>query len=524
MKIANTSEIRKLDELASSEHGLSEEILMENAGIAVYTVIEKEMGVSGKHFAIFCGTGNNGGDGLVVARKLVSSGASVSIFIIGNMNKLSEGYKKELQRLEGFPAEVFELTHVNRVVELSIEKSCAIIDAIFGIGLKRKIAGLHKEVINEINISCKPVFSVDIPSGINADTGEVMSVAVKATFTVTFGLPKLGLFAYPGAEYVGNLYVSHISFPPNLYESEAIKTELNMPPPLPKRKADSHKGDFGKALFISGSKSYLGAPYLSSYAFLKSGGGLSYLAAPQSIAYLAASKAREVIIFPQEENVHGSLSYGALQNLIELSEKVDLVSIGQGLSLDEETEMLFRDLLKKVAKPVIIDGDGLTFVSHSPEILKERKYPTIITPHIGEFARITSLPIEDVKKHKFELVSETARELNSIIVLKGAFSLISDGGKTYVNLTGNSGMATAGCGDVLDGAIAAFMCAGLSPIVATRTGVFIHGLSGDLKAKEIGEDGLTAKDVLEGLPFAIKYFRKLYYDISEGYYERARII
>jgi len=336
MKVASVDEITNLDKNAEKKFGISQEILMENAGNAVFHVIENEIDVREKRFVIFVGPGNNGGDGFVVARKLASTGAKVSLFFIGDKNKLRGVAKKNYIRLNGFPIEQYNIESFDRIVETSIEQSNAIIDAIFGTGLSRKVSGIHKEIIQGINLSNKTVISVDIPSGINGDTGEVMGIAVKADYTVTFGLPKRGHFLYPGAEYTGKLYVSHISYPPSLYESSEINVQLNMLVELPTRKKDTHKGDYGKALFIAGGKNYLGAPMFCSYAFLKSGGGLSYLATPKSIAPFIAMKASEVIIIPAMETKEQSISMQNLDNLLKLSEQMDIVAIGSGGTMETD--------------------------------------------------------------------------------------------------------------------------------------------------------------------------------------------
>lgn len=522
MKVASVMEMKKLDDMASNEFGISKEILMENAGNAAFKVIEREMGeISGKKFVIFAGTGNNGGDGFVLARILAGSCGIVTVFVIGEVSKIKEPARVNYERLLKIGVEVIELKHVNQVMEIALLNCDAVIDAIFGIGLQRPIEGLYRNIVDEINRSGKTVFSLDIPSGINGDTGEVMGTAIKANYTVTFGLPKLGLFNYPGAFYAGKLYISNISFPKKLTENEEIKVQLNIPSRLPERNLDAHKGDFGKALFISGSKSFLGAPYFSSYSFLKVGGGMSYLAAPQSIIYNILSNAKEVIALPQDETPEGTISYKNLEKLVDFSDKVDVVSMGQGISLNEATKKLFTELVKRIKKPIIIDGDGITIISENPNLLKKRKYPTIITPHVGEFSRLIKTPIDEIKKNRFNIIKEYASKLNAIIVLKGSYSLISDGNYTYINTTGNPGMATAGSGDVLDGVIAFFVGIGLAPIDAARTGAFIHGLSGDIKSKSIGLDGLVSTDILEGLPQAIRIFKESYYDIVGNLYERA---
>jgi len=525
MKIASVSEIVNLDKMAGEEFGISSEILMENAGNAVFYVIEKEIGVRGKSFAIFIGTGNNGGDGLVVARKLASTGAKVSLFLVGDKNKLKGIAKKNYERINGFPIERYNVKFFDRITEMNIDKSDAIVDALFGTGISREITGIYKEIIQGINISGKKIVSVDIPSGVNGDTGEIMNTAVKANYTVTFGLPKRGEFLYPGAEYIGKLYVSHISYPPSLYESNEINVQLNTPVRLAEREKDTHKGDYGKALFISGGKNYLGAPMFCSFAFLKAGGGLSYLAAPESIAPFIAVKASEVVVIPLKETKEKSISTKNLDSLLNLSRKMDIVTIGSGITLNEETKEFAKEFVKKVDKPLIIDGDGVTAISEETKILKERRGETIITPHMGEFARLTGKKIKDIKKNRIKILQESAKELNSTVVLKGAFTLIgTKNRKVFINTSGNPGMATAGSGDVLTGAIAAMYGIGLSIEGAARIGVFIHGLSGDLKAREKGTDGITATDILEGLPEAVRYYKENYNRIKETNYERIHII
>ncbi len=522
MKIASVEEIRELDKKAE-EFGLSSEILMENAGNAAFCAIEKEMnGIENKSFVIFTGTGNNGGDGFVVARKLASAGATVSLFLIGDESKLKGVTLKNFKRLDSFPIERYTINFFDRITEMNIYRCDAIVDAIFGVGISRPIKGIYKEIIEGINISGKPVFSIDIPSGINGDTGEIMGIAVKAKYTIAFGLPKRGCFIYPGADYTGKLYVSHISYPPSLYNSEKIKVQINIPIEIPKRMNDTHKGDFGKALFISGGKNYLGAPYFSSMAFLKSGGGLSFLATPKSIAPFVASKGSEVVVVPLSETPESTISEKSVEKILELSGDMDIVSIGSGITTNSETLEAARKIIRNVRKPVIIDGDGITAITKDIDIIKNREFPTILTPHLGEFSRIANMPIEDIKLRKIGVASEYTEKLNAVIVLKGAFTLIAlPDGRVMVNTSGNPGMATAGSGDVLTGTIAAMFGMGLSVEGAVRTGVFMHGLSGDLASKSVGTDGVTASDILNFLPKAVQYFRENYKKLRENAYERA---
>jgi NAD(P)H-hydrate epimerase len=317
----------------------------------------------------------------------------------------------------------------------------------------------------------------------------------------------------------GKLYVSHISFPPSLYNTESIKVEINDLAELPQRGGDTHKGSYGKALFIAGSSSYLGAPYFSALSFLKAGGGLSYLAAPESISPFLASKGSEIVLIPQQETNSGSLSLESIEELKELAKKVDIVVIGPGISLNEDTQELVRELVREIEAPLLIDGDGITAVAGEPGVIKGRKAETILTPHSGEMARLANLDVDEVNRDKVSVLQKTARDLNAIIVFKGAHSLTGyPDERVYINTSGNPGMATAGSGDALTGAIAAMYGVGLPLREAVRIGVFIHGFSGDLAACDKGEDGITAQDILDYLPYAVMHYRQDFEELSQNFY------
>ena len=520
MKVCSVDEIRALDRAAIEEYGIPEELLMENAGQAVYSVILKEFGIEAKRFLVFCGTGNNGGDGVVVARKLSSAGGDVKVVILGDQNRFRGSSKKNFEILSRMDVDIRVIKSSEEVESLrcDISVSDVIVDAIFGTGLTRDVGGIYREVIELINESGKKVVSVDIPSGINGNNGRMMGVAVRADYTVTFGLPKIGNILYPGYEYCGRLYLSYISFPPQLYNMESIRTEINEPIPLPPRRRDGHKGTFGKALFIAGAFGYFGAPYLSAMSFLKAGGGYSRLAAPKSIIPFIACMGSEIVFNPLEETESGSIALGNKERLLDLCELVDIVILGPGLSLNEETQELVRELTVEIDKPLIIDGDGITAVSKDSTVIKNRRAESILTPHLVEMSRLTGKRVDKIEEDKIGVLRDATDALNAIIILKGAHSLIGyPDGKVYINMSGNSGMATAGSGDVLTGTIAAMYGLGLSIEEASRIGVFIHGLSGDLAAMEKGEDGITAQDILNYLPFAMKTYRERFKEIKEKY-------
>ena len=517
MKVSSVSEMRALDRTAIEEFGIVAELLMENAGQAVYYVISKEFGVKGKSFVIFCGLGNNGGDGFVIARKIHSSGGAVKVFVLGDPSKFKGAAKINLDIVSRLPVEVRWIESIE-AVKTKVAHCDGIVDAILGTGLTRDVAGLYRDVIELINESGKTVFSVDIPSGVHGDTGKVMGAAVAADYTITFGLPKIGNVLFPGYDLGGKLYVSHISFPPSIHNADTLKVEINLPVKLPPRDKDGHKGDFGEALFIAGAASYFGAPYFAALSFLKAGGGYSRLAAPKSIVPFIAGKGSEIVFVPQVETSSGSIALENKRALLELSERMDMVILGPGLSLEQETQQLVRELAGEIDKPLLIDGDGITALCQDLAFVKGRKAETILTPHLGEMSRITKMSVREIDANKVNVLQRTARELNATIVLKGAHSLIGyPDERVFINMSGNPGMATAGSGDVLTGTIAAMFGLGLPVQEAVRKGVFVHGLAGDLAAEDKGEDGITAQDILDYLPLAVKMDRE---GLNETFRER----
>jgi NAD(P)H-hydrate epimerase len=516
--------MRALDGTAIDEFGITAELLMENAGQSAYFVLSNELGVKDKNFLVFCGLGNNGGDGFVVARKIHSSGGTVKVFILGDPTKFKRAAKLNFDIISRLPIEVQQLKS-SESITTNVEQCDVIVDAILGTGLTREVEGLYRHVINLINESGKMVLSVDIPSGIHGDTGQIMGTAVQADYTVTFGLPKIGNLLFPGYDGCGKLYVSHISFPPSIYNTDSLKVEVNHPVRLSPRDKNGHKGDFGEVLFIAGAASYFGAPYFAALSFLKAGGGYARLAAPASMTPFIANKSSEIVFVPQQETSSGSIALENKRSLLELSEQMDMVVLGPGLSLAEETQQLARELAYEINKPLLIDGDGLTALAKDLQIVKARKAETILTPHIGEMSRLTGMSVSEIKTSKIDVLQRAVRELKAIIVLKGAHSLIGyPDERVFVNLSGNSGMATAGSGDVLTGTIAAVFGLGLSVHEAVRKGVFIHGLSGDLAAEEKGEDGMTAQDILDYLPLAMKMDRAGLDDTLRDRYLGAHVV
>ncbi len=511
MKISTVGQMREMDRTAIADLGIPEEVLMENAGIAACTALSRHIGIKNRMVAIFCGAGSNGGDGLVIARKLHSVGSRVKIFLLSDPEKY-KGAAETNYRIVSRLAVDMQAIESAQSLDNELIDCDAIVDAIFGTGLSRNVEGLYREVIEKINLfgqKGKLVLSLDIPSGVNGDNGQIMGIAVKADLTVTFGSPKVGNLLYPGYDLGGKLYAAHISFPPSLHDSDEIKIAVNLPRALPLRNPSGHKGSFGDVLFIGGAASYYGAPYFAAHAFLKAGGGYSRLAAPGSMIPVIAAKAGEIVFVPQKETNAGSIAMTNKNDLLALSRKTDMTVLGPGLSLNEESQELARQLAAEITSPLLLDGDAITALRKDRNILTNRKFPTVLTPHLGEMSRLSDKSAKEIEDDRIGILRQMTAKLNAIIVLKGPHSLIGfPDGSVYVNMSGNAGMATAGSGDVLCGTIAAMhgLCSDME--TAVRKGVFIHGLAGDLAAEELGKDGMTAQDILDFLPYAMKLDRE----------------
>jgi len=518
MKIATVAQMRNLDKTAIEKYGISGPILMENAGEAAYYLIAEMLGdVMGLDVVVLCGGGHNGGDGLVVARKLYSMGARVQVFCLGRPETFDDTVRPFYEMVEkiGIPITLVPDEEALPLLEAALGDADAIVDALFGTGLSRDVGGRYAAIIEMINHSPALVFSIDIPSGIHGNTGQVMGVAVKADATITFGLPKPGNLIYPGYEYGGDLTVTHISFPPQLtHDNDDLHIATAPLPPMPERRGDAHKGSVGKVMFVAGASHYLGAPYFAAMGFLRSGGGLAYLATPAPVAPFIATKGNEIVLMPRRATPAGSLALSNLDDLLADSEEMAMVCLGSGVSLQLETQELVRELARQLPKPLLIDGDGLTAIAGEPKRLQDRSAPTILTPHPGEMARLLDVSVHEVQHNRLEIAVRAAQMWNATIVLKGPHTIIAHpDGRAYFNLSGNAGMATAGSGDVLTGVIAGMYAAlHFDFETAAGMGAFIHGLAGDLAADELGEEGIVAGDILASVPDAIQFYRE-YWDV-----------
>jgi len=512
VRVVTAGEMKELDRAAVEDYGILGLVLMENAGRRVVEVIEGVLGsLSDKSITVFVGKGNNGGDGLVAARHLLNAGARVKVLSLAPPEEFSGDAKINLNIWRKMEQKVYFIHQVDgiNIVRLVLLNTDLIVDAIYGTGFRGEIDERVGRIIEVLNGSGKPIVAVDIPSGLEADTGRVKGPCIRAAHTVTFGLPKLGLILEPGAEYAGRLHVADISIPPVLVEKSAPPRFLVTPQLvgewLPVRPSGAHKGDFGRVLVVAGSRGMTGAACLAGEGALRAGAGLVTVAVPESLHDILEVKLTEVMTAPLADNGRGALSVKARPQIQELLKKADVLAIGPGLSAVTEVAALVRELLGHVRVPLVLDADALNVLAGSPEVLRRLQVPAVITPHPGEMARLLGITVKEVQEDRLAVAARAASSFNVTVLLKGARSVVaSPDGAVYINSTGNPGMASGGTGDVLTGAVAALLAQGLDPARAAAAAAFLHGLAGDLAAAQKGFMGLTAGDVLEFLPAAAR--------------------
>ncbi len=392
---------------------------------------------------------------------------------------------------------------------LLLVKTDLIVDAIFGTGFKGFVKEHIGLIIESINASGKPVIAVDIPSGVEADTGRVNGPCVRANVTVTFGLPKIGLLMEPGASYTGSLRIADISLPLPLLTDNHIKCNMiersMVKGWLPFRQNYSHKGDYGRVLVIAGSRGMAGAACLTAEAAARIGAGLVNLVVPESIYAPVCAKLTEVMVTPVPETAEGTLSKEALPLIKGLAERADVLALGPGLSTNPQTMEAVRKLISLSNLPLVLDADGINaFINHK-DILESYRQPLVLTPHPGEMSRLAESSIDKIQSNRLQEARLWSDRLNAVLVLKGAKTIIAaPDGTAYINVTGNPGMATGGSGDVLTGIIAGLIAQGMDAVTSAAAGVYLHGLAGDEAARKKGLMGLLAGDILSTLPEVTK--------------------
>jgi NAD(P)H-hydrate epimerase len=508
MKVVTAEVMQQLDKRTIEEAGIPGVVLMENAGRGVVGVLLKNYPhVLKGTVALIAGKGNNGGDGFVIARYLINRGVSVRIFLLGTRGKIRGDAKVNLDSVLKMQVPLTEIKSSAgwKAHRGELEGCTLIVDAIFGTGLTSDIGGVTGEVIHDLNGLTIPTVAVDLPSGLHPDTGAVLGCCVQADCTVTFGLPKRGLFLYPGAQYAGSIKIVDISIPSSFVEEALLPDQVllfaDMIQALKVRNPDTHKGDYGHVLAIAGSRGKTGAAVLTCQAAARVGAGLVTLGIPESLHGIVEQKLTEVMTEPLSEHTPGFLGLSSFEKIRELMEGKKVLVLGPGLSTGEDTVKLVHALIKESSIPVVVDADGLNALGAHPGVLQQIDVPVVLTPHPGEMARLVGVSVREVQGDRIAIAKDFARRYGCYLVLKGARSLIVEpDGSLSINLTGNPGMASGGMGDLLTGMIPGFIAQGYDCATSIKLSVFIHGLAGDLLSRERGPVGFIAGDVLSEVP------------------------
>ncbi len=510
MKVLSVEQMRTVDKKAVKEYCIPGLLLMENAGresaLRVRAIAEN-LGIS--QIAVVCGKGSNGGDGFVCARYLERAGLKVKLFLIGRRRDVKGDAKSNILSL---PRSIpFTEISASGLPKLKKEFSSAglIVDAILGTGAKGPVRSPLSDVIDMICDSNTPVVSLDIPSGLDGDSGAAAETCVKSMETVTMGFYKLGLLLGSGPGHAGRVSVADIGIPAELEDSTEPKaliiSQESAARLLPPRPADAHKSSCGKVFILAGSVGYSGAAILSSRAAMRSGCGICCLGAPRSLNQVLESSLPEVITRPLPETEAMTIGLEAEEQISAVMERSDVLAMGPGLGSHPETAALVRKLILTSNKPMVIDADALNSIGGEVSMLGDRRAPAVLTPHPGELSRLTGKTVHEILSDPLSVIRDISFKQKVVVVLKLHRTLIScPDASVFINTTGNPGMASAGTGDVLTGMIASFLSRKMSPEDAAKLGVFLHGLSGDIAAGELGEEALIAGDLIEYLPRAFK--------------------
>lgn len=507
MRVVTGTEMREIDRQAIDEFGLSGSTLMENAG---HIVAERvKVIIAGRGSAsvlVVAGTGNNGGDGFVAARLLHESGHQVQVLVTGDEKDIKGDAAGNLKKLEGMIKPVFNPN--DGVLRAARDDADIIIDAIFGTGFRGKLPDELVKPICAIGHADAYVVSVDIPSGVDADTGKTGGCVVEADETLTFGAAKLGCLVYPGAAYTGLLSVEDIGFPDELISSAGhIESPLpeEMAALLPLRNPNGHKHSMGRVLVVAGSTGMTGAAAMCAMSALRAGAGIVTLAVPETLTDILAIKLTEVMTKGLPDTGAGVLSMLAAPVIFELIKQHDILILGPGLGNDFETIDTVRRVAAGSQIPMVLDADGINAFAGESHFLKARPGEYIVTPHPGELAGLTGGDSKDIQNDRIAAASAAAAETNSVVVLKGAMSVVcAPDQRISVNSTGNSGMATAGSGDVLAGLIGGLWAQHMGAPEAAILGTYLHGLAGDMAALDLTEYALVAGDLIEYIPDAFR--------------------
>jgi hydroxyethylthiazole kinase-like uncharacterized protein yjeF len=488
--------MRLLDRTAIEEYGIAGVVLMELAGAGTARAI-MERWPKARRVGILAGSGNNGGDGYVIARHLINTGVKVTTYLLAPREKISGDARINLEILIKMNAPIVDVGDPQelRRHHRDLETMDILVDAMLGTGLKTDVQGIYREAIELLNAARVPICAVDIPTGISSDSGRPMGEAVRASMTCTYGLRKIGQVIYPGVVYVGDLVLIDIGLPREMIERLAGGMRLIekkwVSGLIPLRDAEAHKGDFGHLLIIAGSPGKTGAAAMAADSAVRSGAGLVTVGVPASLNSILENKLTEPMTLPLD----------SWPELKEMLKRCNALAIGPGIATEESTARLVFKLLKEIELPMIIDADGLNILAQDSESVKSARIRPVLTPHPGEAGRLLGVSARRVQEDRISAARQIALATGAVVLLKGARSVIVDpDGRLAINPTGNPGMATGGTGDVLTGIIGGLLVQGLDPFEAASAAAWIHGRAGDIAKLQRGCISLKAGDLIECIP------------------------
>lgn len=486
--VLSSSEMKRCDSYTIETIGVPAMVLMERAALsAVEELCDGSFDL--KQVAVVCGSGNNGGDGFAVARLLYLKDIKVSILFVGDQNKVTPETQQQMKIVQNYGIKMY--------TEIDFSGYTTIVDALFGIGLVRNVEGVYAQTIKSMSESEADILSLDMPSGISADTGKVMGIATLAKKTVTFGYKKLGLVLYPGATYAGIIKVKDIGITDRGFDKEYSKvcsyTHKDLKK-IPKRNPYSNKGTFGKVLVIGGSVNMSGAAYFAAKAAYRMGTGLVRIYTPQENRQILQTMLPEAILTTYNED---NLEIEILKEAISWA---SVIVMGPGSGKGACVPLILKTLFTQAKVPLIIDADGINGIAENPQLLKNHQNDIVLTPHLGEMARLIGKSISGISQNLIQEAETYAKEHRLVCVLKDTRTVVADGQDTiYINQSGNSGMATGGSGDVLTGMIAGLLALRMTLLESARLGVYMHGLAGDYAAHKVGAYSLMAEDIIDNI-------------------------
>ncbi len=510
-KVVTAGQMQSIDRRAIDKYGIPGLVLMENAGReCAERIWQKYSAMPDGKILIFVGKGNNGGDGMVIARHLLNKGAEVRVFLLAKHSELKGDAKTHADAAFSMEAHIREVDESKlKYLDHSLRHCRIVVDALFGSGLTRPVEGIYEKVVDKINQFENYVVAVDIPSGIDSDSGQIMGPYIKADLTVALAQYKRSHLLHPAAEAMGEIQLADIGIPQGAVDEESVALyrveESDVRPHFKKRRANSHKGSYGHALVVAGARGKCGAAGLAALAALRMGAGLVTLAVPESCLAGLEFNPLEVMTVGLPETPDGTLDVSAESALLTHCEGKSALALGPGLSTHPQTAALIKSILPKISCPMVIDADAINILADSQVVLSQLQAETVLTPHPKEFSRISGWSVEEILNSKIEKALEFSQEYTVGLLLKGAGSILAcPSGAAYINSTGNPGMATGGSGDVLTGFIAGLLAQGFNVQDAALCGMYLHGLAGDVYAEENSEASLIAGDLLRTLPTAIK--------------------